>query len=72
MQYGGIGKTTMAKVVAKKAKDDKLFDEVVMAVVSQTLDLKNIQGQIAEMLGLKFAEEYPLVSAKQLKKKTNG
>ncbi|GMY19457.1 putative disease resistance protein [Fagus crenata] len=29
---GGIGKTTMAKEVAKKAKDDKLLDEVVMAV----------------------------------------
>ena len=59
----------MAKVVAKRAKDDKLFDEVVMAVVSQTLDLKNIQGQIAEMLGLQFAEEYPLVRADRLKKR---
>ena len=59
----------MAKVVAKRAKDGKLFDEVVMAVVSQNLDLKNIQGQIAEMLGLKFAEEYPLVRAERLKKR---
>ncbi|KAF3946830.1 hypothetical protein CMV_026946 [Castanea mollissima] len=41
---GGIGKTTMAKEVAKRAKDDKLFDEVVMAVVSQNQDLRNIQG----------------------------
>ncbi|XP_030924723.1 disease resistance protein At4g27190-like [Quercus lobata] len=38
-----------------------------MAVVSQTLDLKNIQSQIAEMLGLKIVEEYPLTRAKRLK-----
>ena len=67
MQYGGIGKTTMAKVVEKRAKDDKLFDEVGMAVVSKTLDLKKIQSQIAEMLGLKIAEEYPLARAERLK-----
>ena len=66
---GGIGKTTMAKEVEKRAKDDKLFDEVVIAVVSQTLDLKKIQGQIAEMLGLQFAEEYPLVRAERLRKR---
>ncbi|KAM3738744.1 hypothetical protein ACB098_09G153300 [Castanea mollissima] len=66
---GGIGKTTMAKEVAKRAKDDKLFDEVGMAVVSHTLDLSKIQGQIAEMLGLKFDEEYPLARAERLKKR---
>ncbi|XP_075637695.1 putative disease resistance protein At4g27220 [Castanea sativa] len=66
---GGIGKTTMAKEVAKRAKDDKLFDEVGMAVVSQTLDLSKIQGQIAEMLGLKFDEKYPLARAERLKKR---
>ncbi|XP_030926900.1 probable disease resistance protein At4g27220 [Quercus lobata] len=66
---GGIGKTTMAKEIAKRAKGDKLFDEVVMAVVSQTLDLKKIQGQIAEMLGLKFDEEYPLARAERLRKR---
>ena len=69
---GGIGKTTMAKVVEKRAKDDKLFDEVGMAVVSQTLDLKKIQGQIAEMLGLKFDEEYPLARAERLKARLMG
>ena len=43
---GGIGKTTMAKEIAKRAKDDKLFDEVVMAVVSQTLDLKRFKVKL--------------------------
>ncbi|XP_050245316.1 uncharacterized protein LOC126693402 [Quercus robur] len=66
---GGIGKTTMAKEIAKRAKDDKLFDEVVMAVVSQTPGLEMIQGQIAEMLGLEFDEEYPLARAERLRKR---
>ncbi|KAF3965221.1 hypothetical protein CMV_010569 [Castanea mollissima] len=65
---GGIGKTTMAKEVAKRAKD-KLFDEVVMAVVSQNQDLRKIQGQIAEMLGLKLVEENLLVRKERLKKR---
>ncbi|KAM3690833.1 hypothetical protein ACJW30_09G150600 [Castanea mollissima] len=63
---GGIGKTTMAKEVAKRAKDDKLFEEVVMVAVSQNQDLRNIQVHIAEMLGLQLVEENPLVRAKRL------
>ncbi|CAL5411995.1 unnamed protein product [Camellia sinensis] len=49
---GGIGKTTLVKEIGKKAKSNKLFDEVLMAVVSQNPDIKNIQCQIASMLGL--------------------
>ena len=63
---GGIGKTTMAKEVAKRAKDDKLFDEVVMAVVSQNRDLSKIQGQIADMLGLELKRESEGGRAEQL------
>ncbi|KAL7242771.1 hypothetical protein ACSBR1_015205 [Camellia fascicularis] len=48
---GGVGKTTLVKEIGKKAKSDRLFDEVVMAVVSQNPDIKSIQGQIASMLG---------------------
>ncbi|KAK9265436.1 hypothetical protein L1049_012380 [Liquidambar formosana] len=46
--YGmpGVGKTTLAKQVMQQAKDDKLFDEVLMAVVSQTPDWEKIQRQI--------------------------
>ena len=54
---GGIGKTVMAKEVAKRAIDDKLFDEVVIAVVSMNVDLGKIQGQIAHMLGLELKRE---------------
>uniref|UniRef100_A0A2N9FCN5 NB-ARC domain-containing protein n=1 Tax=Fagus sylvatica TaxID=28930 RepID=A0A2N9FCN5_FAGSY len=57
---GGIGKTTMAKEVAKRAKEAKLFDEDVMAVVSQNQDVKHIQGQIADMLHLQLKAESSL------------
>ncbi|XP_028069400.1 disease resistance protein At4g27190-like isoform X3 [Camellia sinensis] len=54
---GGVGKTTMVKEVAKRAKELKLFDEVVMAVVSQSPNERKIQGEIGDNLGLKFEEE---------------
>ena len=66
---GGIGKTTMAKEVAKRAKDDKLFDEVVMVVVSQNQDLRSIQVHIAEMLGLQLVEDSLLARAERLRKR---
>ncbi|CAL5410903.1 unnamed protein product [Camellia sinensis] len=48
---GGVGKTTLVKEIGKQAESDKLFDEVVMVVVSQNLDIKKIQDEIAGMLG---------------------
>nr|XP_048321725.1 disease resistance protein At4g27190-like [Ziziphus jujuba var. spinosa] len=54
---GGIGKTTMAKEVAKRAKDEKLFGEVVMVTVSQNPNVPQIQGKIADFLDLKLDEE---------------
>ncbi|GMP73110.1 hypothetical protein CsSME_00030955 [Camellia sinensis var. sinensis] len=48
---GGVGKTTLVTEIGKKAKSDKLFDDAVMAVVSQNPDIKKIQGQIASWLG---------------------
>ena len=45
----GIGKTIMAKEVAKRAKDDNLFDEVVIVAVSRKKDLSKIEDQIAMM-----------------------
>ncbi|XP_077212767.1 putative disease resistance protein At4g27220 isoform X2 [Tasmannia lanceolata] len=53
---GGVGKTTLVEQVGKQAKDKKLCDEVVKVTVSQNQDLKKIQGELAEKLGLKFEE----------------
>ena len=66
---GGVGKTTLAEEVAKKAKGNKLFDEVVLARVSQTLKLTDIQDQIADMLGLNFEKKSVQGRAKQLASK---
>ncbi|XP_022720196.1 disease resistance protein At4g27190-like [Durio zibethinus] len=53
---GGIGKTTLVKEIARQVKEGKLFDSVAIATVTQTLDVKGIQDQIADLLGLRFEE----------------
>ncbi|KAA8516911.1 hypothetical protein F0562_017271 [Nyssa sinensis] len=70
---GGVGKTTMVKEVAEKAKARNLFDEVVMAVVSQNPDLRKIQLELGDMLGLKYDEQNFLARAGRLcERLTNG
>ncbi|KAG2670585.1 hypothetical protein I3843_14G091800 [Carya illinoinensis] len=54
---GGIGKTKMAKEIATRAKTDNLFDKVVIAVVSQSPDLRRIQSEVAEKLGPRLNQE---------------
>ncbi|TXG66102.1 hypothetical protein EZV62_007377 [Acer yangbiense] len=51
---GGIGKTTLARAVAKHAEDNKLFDVIAFAEVSVAPDTGKIQVVIADMLGMKF------------------
>jgi len=50
---GGVGKTTLVKELIKTV-ENKLFDKVVMAVVSQNPDYEKIQREIADCLGLEF------------------
>ncbi|XP_028779160.1 disease resistance protein At4g27190-like [Neltuma alba] len=54
---GGSGKTTLVKEIGKKAKESKLCDEVIIATVTQTLNIRKIQGQIADLLGLELKQE---------------
>ncbi|CAL0307409.1 unnamed protein product [Lupinus luteus] len=53
---GGSGKTTLVKAVGNKAKALDLFDQVVFATVSQTPNVKKIQDEIADLMGLKLNE----------------
>ncbi|KAL5756984.1 hypothetical protein ACOSQ2_021730 [Xanthoceras sorbifolium] len=54
---GGIGKTTLAKEVGRKAEENKLFHAVVFVEVSEAPEIRDIQGVIADKLGLKFREK---------------
>ncbi|KAK9269422.1 hypothetical protein L1049_001195 [Liquidambar formosana] len=63
---GGVGKTTLVAAVRKQAKGDNLFDEIVMAAVSQTPNVRRIQGDIADMLDLKLDAESEPGRARQL------
>ena len=54
---GGVGKSTLVKQVAEQAAQEKLFDKVVMASVLQAQDLKRIQRELADKLGMKLEEE---------------
>ncbi|XP_031278767.1 disease resistance protein At4g27190-like isoform X2 [Pistacia vera] len=63
---GGVGKTTLAKAVGKKVKEEKIFDEVVIIIVSQAPNFKKIQGDLAESLDMKLEEEGEERRAKHL------
>ncbi|XP_027342676.1 probable disease resistance protein At4g27220 isoform X2 [Abrus precatorius] len=54
---GGSGKTTLVTEVGNKAEELNLFDKVISITVSQTPNIKNIQGKMADMLNLKLDEE---------------
>ncbi|KAI4353830.1 hypothetical protein L6164_002755 [Bauhinia variegata] len=65
---GGVGKTTIVKAIATKALKRKLF-KVVMATVTRNPQIRNIQGQIADMLGMTLEEETEIGRAGQLREK---
>ncbi|XP_068488972.1 uncharacterized protein [Phaseolus vulgaris] len=66
---GGVGKTTLVKEVAKKAQEKKLFNVVVMANITRNPNITKIQGQIAEMLGMRLEEESEIVRADRIRKR---
>ncbi|XWS65124.1 hypothetical protein CRYUN_Cryun05aG0063900 [Craigia yunnanensis] len=68
---GGVGKTTLVKEVARQVKQGQLFDSVVIATVTQTLDVMNIQNQIADLLRLKFEEQSMVGRALRLRERLN-
>ncbi|KAG8637046.1 hypothetical protein MANES_15G072800v8 [Manihot esculenta] len=54
---GGVGKTTLVKEVGKQVNQLKLFDEVLMVVISQAQDLIQIQDRMADKLYLDIREK---------------
>ncbi|KAJ4955475.1 hypothetical protein NE237_012258 [Protea cynaroides] len=66
---GGVGKTTLMKEVAKKLKNNGVFNQVVMVTMSQDPVWTNIQGEIAENLGLQLTQESLSVRARLLLKR---
>ncbi|CAL5391212.1 unnamed protein product [Camellia sinensis] len=68
---GGVGKTTMVEEIGKQVKNG-LFDEVVVAVVSQDANVSNIQGQLADRLNLKLKGETEVGKANKLWNRLNN
>ncbi|PRQ34511.1 putative P-loop containing nucleoside triphosphate hydrolase, leucine-rich repeat domain, L [Rosa chinensis] len=65
---GGVGKTTMVEQVGLRAQKCGIFQHVIMVVISQTPNLRNIQGTLADLLGLELKEETNVGRATRLKK----
>ncbi|XP_027173239.1 disease resistance protein At4g27190-like [Coffea eugenioides] len=62
----GVGKTTLVKQIADQVKLEKLFDEVAFATVSQSPDMRNVQDQLAEQLGMEITQQTDLPRAERL------
>ncbi|CDP21896.1 unnamed protein product, partial [Coffea canephora] len=62
----GVGKTTLVKQIADQVKFEKVFDEVAVATVSQSPDMRNVQDQLAEQLGMKISHQTDLPRAERL------
>ncbi|KAM5558679.1 hypothetical protein ABKV19_020389 [Rosa sericea] len=69
---GGVGKTTMVKHVGEQAQKMGLFDHVIMAVVSQTPNTRNIQGALADLLRLTLVQESEIGRARRLQTEILG
>ncbi|KAJ0013241.1 hypothetical protein Pint_21705 [Pistacia integerrima] len=54
---GGLGKTTLVQEVGRKAEKDSLFNDIVFVEVTETLDVKKVQTEIADKLGVEFNNE---------------
>ncbi|KAL4637305.1 hypothetical protein ACB092_03G068200 [Castanea dentata] len=53
----GVGKSTLVNEVAKKVKEEKLFDEVAILTLKQNPSLEQIQTEISETLDLRLDKE---------------
>ncbi|MCH86561.1 disease resistance protein, partial [Trifolium medium] len=69
----GVGKTTLVKKIARDAlqasEAAKIFDVVAMASVTRKPDIRQIQGHIADALGLKLDEESDMARAARIQRR---
>ncbi|XP_027337392.1 uncharacterized protein LOC113851106 [Abrus precatorius] len=68
--WSGVGKTTLVKEVAKEALQNleaKMFEVVIMANATRNPDIRKIQGQIADMLGMALDEESDIARAARIR-----
>ncbi|XVE61133.1 hypothetical protein DITRI_Ditri06bG0015300 [Diplodiscus trichospermus] len=63
---GGVGKTLLVNEIGKKAKELKLFEEVVITTVSHNPNIDKIQDEIADLLSLEFDKKSEQGKARQL------
>ncbi|WVZ06542.1 hypothetical protein V8G54_019888 [Vigna mungo] len=66
---GGVGKTTLVKEIANKAREKNLFEIVIIANITRNPDFKKIQQQIAGMLGMKLEEESEIARVDRIRKR---
>ncbi|MFQ6653588.1 hypothetical protein Gotur_024906 [Gossypium turneri] len=68
----GVGKTTLAKEVGKHAREQKLFDKVVMFTMSQNPNIKKIQEKVADIFRLNFETSSQEGKAEELFRSMQG
>ncbi|KAL3729772.1 hypothetical protein ACJRO7_026845 [Eucalyptus globulus] len=61
---GGIGKSTLLVDVERKIREEKSFDWVAKADVSENPDIKTIQEEIADALGLTDIKNKEIISGR--------
>jgi len=66
---GGVGKSTLIKEIARKAKYKKLFDVVVSIEITANPNLQKVQEEIAYVLGLRLEGEGENVRADCLRRR---
>ncbi|KAF8019775.1 hypothetical protein BT93_G0461 [Corymbia citriodora subsp. variegata] len=67
---GGVGKSTLLEDTERRIREEKSFDLVAKADVSENPDIKRIQGEIAYALGLDIKDdEYERVRADRLRRR---
>jgi hypothetical protein len=69
---GGVGKTTLVKDVARRAKELQLFDEVLMATLSQNPNVTGIQDRMADSLDLTLLKKSKEGRANELWQRLQG